>query len=233
MEFDEWEPVYERILSAFGYGRGGDERVRDRLQRLVAGSETFETERVDWTGQTVAIAGGADSLIEPTALQTARDADIVVAASVAADRLRDREIAVDCMVTDLDKNPATVRDLTADGVPAAVHAHGDNLDLVEEWVPRLDTAFVIPTTQAEPTGAVHNFGGFTDGDRAAFLADEFGAARLVFPGWEFDDPTVDEEKRAKLGWAERLLHWLERRRDERFDILDGRRADIDRDALPL
>jgi hypothetical protein len=27
-------------------------------------------------------------------------------------------------------------------------------------------------------------------------------------------------------WAERLLYWLERRRDERFELLDGRRATL-------
>ena len=61
---------------------------------------------------------------------------------------------------------------------------------------------------------VHNFGGFTDGDRAAFTADHFGAAELRFVGWDFEDPDVSPEKREKLQWAERLLHWLEGRRDE-------------------
>jgi len=70
--------------------------------------------------------------------------------------------------------------------------------------------------------------GFTDGDRAAFLADACGADRLVFPGWSFDDPTVDAQKAKKLRWAERLLLVLEERRGERFAVLDGRREGIDR-----
>ena len=92
---------------------------------------------------------------------------------------------------------------------------------------------MIPTTQAAPADGVRNFGGFTDGDRAAFFADAVGAAELVFPGWAFDDPTVSAEKRHKLGWAERLLYWLERRRDERFGVLDGRRDAIDTTPLPI
>ena len=49
----------------------------------------------------------------------------------------------------------------------------------------------------------------------------------------FDDPGVGPTKRRKLAWAERLLYWLERRRGERFDVLDGRREAIDRSGLPV
>lgn len=232
MQFETWEPVYERILDDFGYGRAGDEQARDRLAALVDTS-TFEPEQFDLTGKTVAIAGGAASLTEQEQLETARTADIVVAASVAADHLREHEIAVDCMVTDLDKNPDTVRRLTNEGVPVAVHAHGDNVPAISEWVPTLDPEFVIPTTQAEPTDSVYNFGGFTDGDRAAFLADALGAAELMFPGWDFDDPSVSAEKRHKLQWAEVLLYLLEHRRNEQFGLLNGRRGNIETAPLPV
>jgi uncharacterized Rossmann fold enzyme len=232
MRFEEWEPVYERILAAFGYGRESDEQARDRLAALLD-AEGFDPTGLDFSGQTVAVAGGADSLDKDAELTIARSADTVVAASIAADRLREAGISVDCMVTDLDKNPETVRALTEEGVPVAVHAHGDNIPALEEWLPTLDAQFLIPTTQAAPVAGVRNFGGFTDGDRAAFVADALGAAQLVFPGWEFDDPTVSAEKRQKLEWAERLLYWLERRRNERFDLLNGRRDSIDSAALPL
>ncbi len=137
------------------------------------------------------------------------------------------------MVTDLDKNPATVERLTERGVPVAVHGHGDNLDAIRTVVPNCDHEYVLPTTQAAPYGPVRNVGGFTDGDRAAFLADHAGAARLVFVGWDFDDPAVDPPKARKLEWAERLLFWLEARRDERFAVLDGRRDTIETTALPI
>jgi len=79
------------------------------------------------------------------------------------------------MVTDLDKNPDTVERLTAQGVPVAVHGHGDNLAAIRDVVPDCNGAYVLPTTQAAPRGPVRNVGGFTDGDRAAFLADHVGA----------------------------------------------------------
>lgn len=231
MEFDEWEPVYEAILQDFGYDRAGDEHARDVLASV---TESAAVDRLPSVRDaTVAIAGAGPTLSTDRELERARNADVVFAASTAADTLADRGVAVDCMVTDLDKNPGTVRDLTDRGVPVAVHAHGDNVAAVRDVVPDCDDAFVVPTTQAAPRAHVRNFGGFTDGDRAAFLVDHLGAARLVFVGWDLDDPSVEPTKARKLEWAERLLYWLESRRDDRFAVLDGRRERIETDALPL
>ncbi|WP_435067200.1 6-hydroxymethylpterin diphosphokinase MptE-like protein [Haloplanus sp. C73] len=225
MNYQTWRRVYEQILAAFGYDPAADERARDRLATL---TDAFDESRLDAIrGATVAVAGAGPSLTTDRNRRLATEADVVIAASVAAKRLRDAGIDVDLMVTDLDKSPETARELTREGTPVAVHAHGDNVPAIERWVPRFDGDHVLPTTQTEPRGPVRNYGGFTDGDRAAFLADAFDAAELVFPGWDFDDASVSETKREKLRWAARLLHWLERRRDERFPVLDGRRADIE------
>ena len=229
MNFETFEPMYEAILADFGFERAADERARDVAAEL---STPFPLDRLgDWRGATVAVAGAAPRLADDVDL--ARDADVVVAASTAVDVLRERGVAVDCMVTDLDKNPETAAALTRDGVPVAAHAHGDNVPAVREWLPRFADERTLATTQAAPTGAVANLGGFTDGDRAAFLADHVGAGELVFPGWEFDDPDVDPMKARKLDWAARLLRWLERRRGERFDVLDGRRAAADAALDPI
>lgn len=222
MEFDEWEPVYEAILADFGFERSADERARDVLAEFV---EPFDVTRLDASNATVAIAGGADSLQNELAVADAADA--VFAASTAADTLDDAGISVDLLVTDLDKNPETARSYTESGIPVAAHAHGDNIPFVREHVPTFETSHVLGTTQAAPLDAVYNFGGFTDGDRAAFLADHLGASELVFPGWDFDDTSVDEMKAQKLEWAERLLYWLETRRSDSFDVLDGRRSGIE------
>ncbi|ESP88244.1 6-hydroxymethylpterin diphosphokinase MptE-like protein [Candidatus Halobonum tyrrellensis] len=222
MNFATWEPVYERLLADFGYDRAGDEAARDRL---AAFARPFDTDRLDCSGRSVAVAGAGPSL-EGEA-DRAREADRVFAASTATDRLVDAGVGVDAMVTDLDKNPETGVDRTARGEVVVAHAHGDNRDLIAEWLPRYDADHVLATTQAAPAGPVANFGGFTDGDRAAFLADAMGAAELVFVGWEFDDPSVSEAKARKLGWAERLLAWLERLRGERFSVLDGRRDGVE------
>jgi uncharacterized Rossmann fold enzyme len=222
MEFHDWAPAYRAVLATFGYGRAGDERARDELAARTTG---FDLSRLDHIRDaTVAVAGAGQGL--ERAARRAAEADAVLAASTAADRLADVGVDVDCVVTDLDKHAGRVRAFTAREVPVAVHAHGDNRDLLAQHVPRLVDEHVLPTTQAAPLGPVRNFGGFTDGDRAAFLADHLGAAELRFVGWTLDDRTVGAEKARKLAWAERLLYWLERRRGERFGLLDGRRNRI-------
>ncbi|WP_049984815.1 6-hydroxymethylpterin diphosphokinase MptE-like protein [Halobellus rufus] len=222
MNFETWEPVYESILTDFGYPREADERARDVI---AAYARPFDFGRLDCSGDAVAVVGAAPSLAEE--VDSIADADRAFAASTAADVVRDAGFDVDLMVTDLDKNPETAQTLTREGTPVAAHAHGDNVPAVEEWLPRFEPAQTIATTQAAPTDAVYNFGGFTDGDRAAFLADALGASELRFVGWDFDDPDVSASKARKLRWAERLLHLLERRREERFSVLDGRRDSIE------
>jgi hypothetical protein len=222
MEFLDWEPVYELILDDFGYPREGDERARDAMADY---ARPFDADRLDCRGRTVAVVGAAPSLSEE--VDAVADAGLVFAASTAADVVREAGYEVDLMVTDLDKNPETALRRTRAGRPVAAHAHGDNVPAIREWFPRFDADHVLATTQAEPVDGVVNHGGFTDGDRAAFLADAFGAAALRFVGWEFDDPTVGAEKAKKLRWAERLLYWLERRRGDRFAVLDGRRDAIE------
>ena len=123
MNFAEWEPVYEAILSDFGFGREADERARDVLAEFATPFDRTRFAHV--SGATVAIAGAGPSLEDD--LDRAAAADVVFAASTAADVLLDADIAVDLMVTDLDKNPETAVDLTHEGVPVAAHAHGDNI----------------------------------------------------------------------------------------------------------
>lgn len=225
MRIEDWMPIYRSILADFGFDERRDLLARDRLAALVSASSSVP----DLTGQTVAIAGGAPTLESDFAL--ARAADRVIAASDAGHRLASAGIDPDLVVTDLDGRPEATIDLAHRGVPVAVHGHGDNVDRIQAYVPQFPPARLIGTTQTRPVEPLLNYGGFTDGDRAAFIADELGAARLCFPGWDFDDPSVGLFKRRKLRWAERLLFVLERARSERFELLDGRRGRIDPDAL--
>ena len=227
ISFPVWEPVYEAILADLGFDRAADETARDVAAEIAQPFDHGRLAHLD--GATVAIVGAAPSLSTALASFDPADVDAIVAASTAVDVLEDHDIAVDLMVTDLDKNVDTARELTHRGTPVAAHAHGDNIPTLREWLPRFEGASTLVTTQAEPRGPVENFGGFTDGDRAAFISDAFGAAELRFLGWAFDDPAVDPLKARKLRWAEQLLYWLERRRGERFGVLEGRRGSLAED----
>jgi len=98
-------------------------------------------------------------------------------------------------------------EMNRQGTVVVVHAHGDNIPLLRTWVPRFSGP-LVGTTQAEPFGRIHNFGGFSDGDRAVFAAHALGAADVRLVGFDLDDPSVDPVKRGKLIWARRLLSLL-------------------------
>ncbi|MEE1133862.1 MAG: 6-hydroxymethylpterin diphosphokinase MptE-like protein, partial [Methanobrevibacter sp.] len=102
-----------------------------------------------------------------------------------------------------------------------IHAHGDNMDKIAKLTPFFTS--VLGTTQSQPVGNLYNFGGFTDGDRAMFLAVALGAEEITLAGMDFGDivtrysrPNIetdiaqaDDFKKKKLGYAEKFAQWIE------------------------
>ncbi|MEI8330812.1 MAG: 6-hydroxymethylpterin diphosphokinase MptE-like protein [Methanomicrobiales archaeon] len=129
---------------------------------------------------------------------------VVFAADAASDALDTHGIYPDAVFTDLDGASDRLLELNKEGTIVVVHAHGDNMALLKHWVPQF-TGPVVGTTQSTPLSRVHNFGGFSDGDRAVFTAEELGAAEITLIGFDLDDKAVDPEKRGKLIWARKLL----------------------------
>lgn len=214
MKYSEWAPVYHEILTEFGFKQVDDERARGALADL---TQPMPVNPEYIQGRDILIAGAAPSLEKE--MSVIQD-HTIVAASDAGVRLADYGILPEIIVTDLDGDPEqTVSLVQENDILLVVHGHGDNIETLKQWLP-IQTAAILPTTQTVPAMHIQNFGGFTDGDRAAFLADHFGAQSLSFIGWSFTDPTVTDTKRQKLNWAAKLLHWLEIRRQEHFNILD-------------
>ncbi len=209
MDYETWDVYYRQIRSDFGYSQEDDERSARTLDASLAGDRIDpESLREMFAGKDATIAGNAPSLEkEIVAVEHP-----LVAADEAASVLRKAGIRPDVIVTDLD---GTVEDqiaANADGAVVVIHAHGDNEPAVKKWAPQFRGP-VIGTTQSRPFGHIYNFGGFTDGDRAGFLADHLGAASLLLLGFDFENPSpkdLDKEtKRRKLDWAYILLQTLD------------------------
>jgi len=119
------------------------------------------------------------------------------------------------IVTDLDGEVEFQLEAAHSGAILVVHAHGDNQEALKKWLP-LMKGKVIPTCQCRPMGVVKNFGGFTDGDRAVYLAETLGARTVVLVGFDFK--TVGEKtgsgpfnkavKARKLVWASLLIELI-------------------------
>lgn len=218
MNFSDWEPIYLQILADFGFTRQKDDEATLLISRLLA--DTRAKDQLISTGHLRQVIAGRDVIIcgkapsldgELHALHNVKSVlpaisplpILIIAADGATTTLLKHDIVPDIIVSDLDGNLDDILDANRSGSIVVVHAHGDNMDVVTATVPKLTD--IIATTQSTPLFNVHNFGGFSDGDRCVFLACEFDAARITLLGFDLDDVDVSPMKRKKLKWARTLL----------------------------
>jgi 2-amino-4-hydroxy-6-hydroxymethyldihydropteridine diphosphokinase len=199
MNFPEWEPHYREIVEYFGFDRTADEEAARLLASLLEWDNLLSLASLT-DGNEVTVCGNAPCLKEDLGNITG----VVFAADAAAEVLDSHGIFPDAIFTDLDGATDRFVELNNEGTIIVIHAHGDNMPLLRHWVPRF-RGRVVGTTQAAPLPHVYNFGGFTDGDRAVFAADELGASQITLAGFDLDDENVDPMKRGKLHWARKLL----------------------------
>jgi uncharacterized Rossmann fold enzyme len=202
MQFKEWEPIYREILRDFGWRRESDEQAARLLSRLLLGkSIDIAALRDKIEGKDVLVCGNA-----PTLSQDLEKIDvkryIIIVADGATSTLLEKGIVPDMIVTDLDGDIPDEIEAGRRGAIMVVHAHGDNIDKLSV-VKELSN--VIGTTQSKPLSNIYNFGGFSDGDRCVFLANELGARSITLIGFYFDDQNVTAIKKKKLTWARTLI----------------------------
>jgi uncharacterized Rossmann fold enzyme len=207
MKFEEWEPIYQEILDDFSFDRGSDEEAAFLLSKLIE-DRSINIQRLSDLiyRKQVTICGNAP-LLEDELRSTDVSGRMVMAADGATSILLKNCIFPDVVVTDLDGCMEDIISADERCAIIVVHAHGDNIPAMKQYVPSLKN--VIGSTQSKPIKNVHNFGGFTDGDRCVFLAKEFNADRVELIGFDFKDPNVSEVKRRKLQWAEKLINMCE------------------------
>ncbi len=211
MNFTAWEPIYERILEDFGFDRTGDEEAARLLSHMLSEKNTASLSELKDTvsGKPVLVCGNAPGLRNEL-LNIDLSAFVIIAADGAAAVLMDMGRVPEVICTDLDGNSEAdiEKEILAcsRGSIVLVHAHGDNMDKLEKYVPRFRR--FIATTQARPFDQIYNFGGFSDGDRCVFVSREFGAKSIRLAGFDFEDPLVNPIKKKKLNWAKKLIEML-------------------------
>jgi uncharacterized Rossmann fold enzyme len=206
MQFAIWEPIYQQILEDFGFSRKGDEEAAELLAHLLSGRPSMlPAAKALAAGKMAVICGNAPTLHKDLEIwQEDQESDaVILAADGATTTLMQRGILPHIVVTDLDGPFQDILAANERGCIVAVHAHGDNLDALAKYVPKLER--IIGTVQCRPLAGLYNFGGFTDGDRCVFLARALGAASIMLLGFDYDDESVTPRKRKKLSWAKRLI----------------------------
>jgi len=212
MQFPEWESTYLNILSDMGFDRDSDENSARMLKAVTLNSDLVLEDAVDdLVKDTVTVVGNGKNL----------EADIdrmgfkgtIISSGSAVERIMRLGITPDIIVTDMDGEIMPQITANSNGAVAVLHAHGDNVEMIQRYAPEFKGRILL-TTQSAPDNILSNYGGFTDGDRAACLAKHFGAKHIRLMGFDFEDPfpkegTDPETKRKKLSWAKKIISSLE------------------------
>lgn len=211
MKRDVWVPFYDRICEDFGFDPAEDLKSAMTLSALLGSRsvKSLEHVRKDFP-DAVLVCGGSDRLLEEVSSIDIRW--FVVAADSATTVLLEAGVRPDMIVTDLDGVVEDQIEMNAQGVPVFMHAHGDNQNAIARHT-KLFSGPIVGTCQCEPPGNIFNFGGFTDGDRAACISAELGAKTIHLVGFDFANPSEKrgknrDVKKRKLTWARAILDEL-------------------------
>jgi 2-amino-4-hydroxy-6-hydroxymethyldihydropteridine diphosphokinase len=214
LEYTEWAPQYARIRAEFGFPFPREERAADLLASLLP-----EAARSDPLGRIGARIAGRDAIVLGLApdsgppplwrLPPTTPAPVLIAADGATATCLEAGLVPSVIVTDLDGPVPALITANRRGALVVIHAHGDNLGPLEEWVPQFPGE-LAGSWAGPPRPDLIDVGGFTDGDRAAYLAAHVGASRVLLWGFDFErvnerEPNGATRKLAKLRWARTLL----------------------------
>ncbi len=217
-----WSHIYDYIRSDMGFSYSDDYHASQILNMLLPGLEViYEVERylkeLIGGGEVYVVGAGPKCLEELMSLDVEPDA--LIAADGAMRCCLEAGFRPHVVVTDLDG--LRPEDLKYEDVVYVVHAHGDNVDKLLRYVASIEGR-LLGTTQCVQVGKLRIYGGFTDGDRAAYLANFFGARTIKLVGFDlrsglvgkYSKPTMAADSHAtptklrKFKWAERLLNLL-------------------------
>lgn len=211
MKLGTWMPLYGRICKDFGFDPSEDRKSADLLAKhLGVRSDDSLKMSKNRVSQMVLVCGGGPNLADEISITDIRWP--VIAADSATTTLLEAGITPDMIVSDLDGVVEDQIEANSRGVPIFVHAHGDNTRALGRYLDKFQGP-VIGTCQCEPIEHVFNFGGFTDGDRAACIASELGAKEILLAGFDFENPAKKQGrnsdiKKRKLAWARIILDEL-------------------------
>jgi len=209
-----WKKRYLLILKELGYSQKKDRESAIILDSILKKTNTTEKILKLIEGKTVFVIGSGPSLSNAIPKLKKLKKSIKIAADSSLKPLVDNGIIPDIVVTDLDGNENTIKKIAKTKSIFIIHAHGDNIEKLE-LVKKIRNC--IGTTQSNPFNKIQNFGGFTDGDRGVFLANYFGAKKIILFGMDFGNRigkfsnTKNSDRKIKLKKleiGENLLIWL-------------------------
>jgi uncharacterized Rossmann fold enzyme len=214
MMISGWKKRYLLILKELNYSQKKDKQSAIILDSILKKTNTTDKILKLINGKTVFVIGSGPSLSNAIPKLKKLKKSIKIVADSSLKPLVDNGIIPDIVVTDLDGDENTIKKIAKTKSIFVIHAHGDNIKKLE-LVKKIKNC--IGTTQSNPFNKIQNFGGFTDGDRGVFLANYFGAKKIILFGMDFGNrigkfsntKKADRKiKLKKLEIGENLLIWL-------------------------
>jgi len=219
MDFKKWEIYYRKILKDFIFSAEDDEKSACILDQILENKKVLPLKKIDdlIKDNDIVVFGGGSSLKK----SFEKHIDFIknkikITADGATTLLIENDVHPDIVVTDLDGKIQDQLKANNEGSIVIVHAHGDNIKNIKKIVTKFNGQ-LIGTTQTNPKKYInlHNFGGFTDGDRAVFLADHFKAKKIFLIGFDFNGKIGEYSftknfkiKNKKLEWCKFFIEQI-------------------------
>ena len=214
--------VYSRLKTThiltdkeiFGYSKKKDYESCKLLDSLLPKKMAIGKIRDLIENKPVFIIGAGPSLPSCISILKKYKKITKIVADGATRAIIENKLKADIVVTDLDGDIKSLQNAAKTNTIMIVHAHGDNIEQIH-FIKNFRNC--IGTTQTKSIGNIHNFGGFTDGDRCVFLANHFKAKKIILLGMDFGtrigkySKTVGVNRKlkiAKLRRGKKLLEWL-------------------------
>ena len=222
MTIKGWESKYREILKDFGYSGKKDTQSCKLLDSLLPKKTRIAEIKDLIEKKPVFVVGAGPSLPSSISILKKHKKITKIVADGATKAIIENGLKPDIVVTDLDGDIKSLKKAGRTNTMMIVHAHGDNAEKIHLVK---DFKNCIGTTQTKPVGKVHNFGGFTDGDRCVFLANHFKAKKIILLGMDFGTRIGKYSKTRvisrttkikKLRRGKKLLEWLAQKSESKL-----------------
>jgi uncharacterized Rossmann fold enzyme len=197
MNWKEWKEFYLKIVKELNIDPKADEKSAKILEcNLIKNSSTNQNkinEDLCRILQKPVIIAGAGPSLENDLHQLISYHQIkrisLVAVDGATTLFKELNLIPKVVVTDLDGDITAIHWAILNGALTLIHAHGDNQELISHFFNKFNEIISLDnvwgTTQCKPNKILDNYGGFTDGDRAVFLAFHFQSPLIGLIGFDF------------------------------------------------
>lgn len=201
MNWPDWKKNYYQIIEQLGFDIEADKKSAKLLETYLGQLNLTDKyqilQKLEVILQKPIIVAGAGPSLKRDFLAIFSDlysSKIIsyfhtIAVDGATTLFKQKNIIPSIVVTDLDGDLTAISWAIKKGALTLIHAHGDNQQQIScfftKYMEIISTNNVWGTTQSKPGKILLNFGGFSDGDRAIFLAFHFQSPLIGLIGFDF------------------------------------------------